>query len=165
MRKIPVALASGMKLELSPGGQNELIRLILEEFCPRFTPGASVLYVGDARKKFAYIDNQALTRLGVAVDEHGKMPDLAIYDDRRNWLILVEAVTSHGPVSPKRHLELKHLFRECSAGLVFVTAFKDKRTLVRYLSQIAWETEVWVAESPSHMIHFNGARFLGPHPV
>jgi hypothetical protein len=33
----------------------------------------------------------------------------------------------------------------------------------RYLGEIAWETEVWVADAPSHLIHFNGERFLGPY--
>jgi hypothetical protein len=32
-----------------------------------------------------------------------------------------------------------------------------------YLDKISWETEVWVADSPTHMIHFNGERFLGPY--
>ena len=49
-----------------------------------------------------------------------------------------------------------------TVGLVFVTAFLSKKDLTRYLGDIAWETEVWVADAPSHLIHFNGERFLGP---
>ncbi|MFS2517149.1 MULTISPECIES: BsuBI/PstI family type II restriction endonuclease [Parabacteroides] len=30
------------------------------------------------------------------------------------------------------------------------------------MADIAWETEVWIAENPGHMIHFNGDRFIGP---
>ena len=90
-------------------------------------------------------------------------PDL-IYYEKRNWLVLIEAVTSHGPVDPKRREELKQLFEGCSAGLVFVTAFLTRRAMVEYLDDISWETEVWVAEAPSHLIHFNGERFLGPYP-
>ena len=96
-------------------------------------------------------------------DEHGKMPDIVIYDPNKNWLILIEAVTSHGPINPKRKIELEELFKECTAGLVFVTTFLTRRMMVKYLSEIAWETEVWIAESPDHMIHFNGERFLGPY--
>jgi hypothetical protein len=148
---------------LSPGGQNVLIAALIAEFCPVFTPGGRVLYVGDADEKFAIFDETALAALGVRVEEHGKMPDLVVHDGERDWIVLVEAVTSHGPVDPKRHDELQALFASSTAGLVFVTAFFDRRTLAKYLGDIAWETEVWVAESPTHLIHFNGERFLGPY--
>jgi type II restriction enzyme len=97
------------------------------------------------------------------VDEHGKMPDVVVHFTEKNWLILIEAVTSHGPVSPKRHGDLKELFKSSSAPLVFVTAFRNRPALNRYVTEIAWETEVWVADAPTHMIHFNGERFLGPY--
>jgi hypothetical protein len=86
-----------------------------------------------------------------------------IYEALKNWLVLIEAVTSHGPVNPKRLTELRILFAGSKAGLVFVTAFLGRRGLLKYLGEIAWETEVWVAETPDHMIHFNGERFLGPY--
>ena len=91
------------------------------------------------------------------------MPDVIVYTEEKNWLILIEAVTSHGPVNPKRRGELKTLFESSKAGLVFVTAFLDRRAMVKYLSEISWETEVWVADAPTHLIHFNGERFLGPY--
>ncbi len=81
----------------------------------------------------------------------------------KNWLVLIEAVTSHGPIGLKRHNELKDLFRMARLGLVFVTAFLTRRAMTKYLADIAWETEVWIAETPSHVIHFNGERFLGPY--
>ena len=162
MERIPLAVAPGKKITLSPGGQNELVRQIVTDFCERFTPGARVLYVGDTNKKWAYFDKDSLSGLGVEVDPHGKMPDVVVLDEARGWLVLVEAVTSHGPVDPKRREELQSLFAGCQAGLVFVTAFLTRHDLLKYLGDIAWETEVWVAESPSHMIHFNGERFLGP---
>jgi len=164
MRRIPLTLAAGVAIELSPGGQNALIRQIIDEFCPRFTPGARPLYVGDTRQKWAYFDEAGLRALGVVVQEHGKMPDAVVHYTDKNWLVVIEAVTSHGPVNPKRLAELKSLFSGSSAGLVFVTAFLNRRGLLKYLSDIAWETEVWVADGPDHMIHFNGERLLGPYP-
>jgi len=104
-----------------------------------------------------------LTKLGVTVDDHGKMPDVILYDRNKNWLFLIEAVTSHGPVDGKRHEELTKLFKSSKAGLVYVTAFPDRRTMAKYLVDISWETEVWISEAPTHMIHFNGDKFLGPH--
>lgn len=128
-----------------------------------FTPGGRVLYVGDADEKFAVFDEAALAALGVAIGGHGKMPDLVVHDAERGWLVLVEAVTSHGPVNAKRHEELQGLFANSTAGLVYVTAFLDRRALAKWVGAISWETEVWVAESPTHLIHFDGERFLGPY--
>lgn len=163
LQRIPLDLARGVTIRLSPGGQNNLIKKIVNEFCPRFTPGGKPVYVGDTGKKWAYFDAAYLRSLGVTVEEHGKMPDVVVHFTKENWLVLIEAVTSHGPVNPKRLTELKALFAGSKAGLVFVTAFLDRRGLLKYLADIAWETEVWVADAPDHMIHFNGERFLGPY--
>lgn len=163
MAKVPVTLPGGDVLELSPGAHSELIRAIIEEFGPRFVPGAQLIYAGDTGQKVGVFDADALAQLGVTVDKHGKMPDVVLYDHARHWLILAEAVTTHGPVDAKRHGELSELFANAHPGLVYVSAFPDRPTMRKYLADIAWETEVWVADAPSHLIHFNGERFLGPY--
>jgi adenine-specific DNA-methyltransferase len=163
MQRIPLTLPQGKKITLSPGGQNDLIAKIVTEFCSRFTPGAIPIYVGDADTKWSHFDEKALKALGVSVDSHGKMPDVVVHLPDKNWLVLIEAVTSHGPVNPKRRGELKKLFARSKAPPVFVTAFMTRQILMKYLAEIAWETEVWVADAPSHLIHFNGERFLGPY--
>ncbi len=167
MRRIPLTLPSGQEINLSPGGQNVLVEKILKEFCELYTPGGKPLYVGDTAKKWAYFDNESLDKLGVTIEAHGKMPDVVVHytglKNDKNWLVLIEAVTSHGPVNPKRKDELTRLFKGSKAGLVFVTAFPDRKTMVKYLNDISWETEVWVAEYSTHLIHFNGKRFLGPY--
>ena len=161
MELIPVNLPDGRKLKLTAGGQNELVKKIIEEFCPRFTPGGVLVYVGDTGDKERHIQTDYLEHLGLVLDRHGKMPDAVIHLAEKNWLVLIEAVTSHGPIGLKRHNELKDLFKPAKAGLVFVTAFLTRHAMTKYLCEIAWETEVWVAEEPSHIIHFNGERFLG----
>jgi hypothetical protein len=163
MQRIPLDIASGVTIKLSPGGQNTLVEKIINEFCPRFTPACKPIYIGDTDKKWAYFDADYLRGLGVVVEAHGKMPDVVVHFTEKNWLVLIEAVTSHGPVNPKRLTELRSLFASSKAGLVFVTAFLNRRSLLQYLGEIAWETEVWVADAPDHMIHFNGERFLGPY--
>jgi hypothetical protein len=163
MLRLPVKLANGRKVRLSPGGQNILIKKIIDDFCPLFTPGGCIVYIGDTQEKWVYFDSNALAVLGVEVEEHGKMPDVVVHHSVKNWLVLIEAVTSHGPVDPKRRQELKELFSKSSAGLVFVTAFIDRSAMLKYLNDISWETEVWISESPTHLIHFNGERFLGPY--
>lgn len=163
MRRIPVNLLNGQEIRLSPGGQNVLVKNIIDVFCPLFTPGGRVIYVGDTETKWAYLDSTALKELGINIEEHGKMPDVVVHHVEKNWLVLIEAVTSHGPVNPKRRQELKKLFAGSKAGIVYVTAFLDRRTMMKHLDEISWETEVWIAETPTHLIHFNGERFLGPY--
>jgi hypothetical protein len=161
--RVPVKIAKGKKISLSPGEHSELIRKIIEEFCPRFVSSGVLIYAGDTGDKWGYFDAPLLSELGVSVDSHGKMPDVILFCPKRNWLLLVESVTSHGPVDGKRHAELSKLFVNSKAGLVYVTAFPNRSLMSRYLGEIAWETEVWVADAPSHLIHFNGERFLGPY--
>jgi hypothetical protein len=160
---VPVQVAPGTQITLSPGEHSELIRAIVEKFASRFVPGGTLIYAGDTGDKWGYFDAARLAELGINVDVHGKMPDVIFFYPERNWLLLVESVTSHGPVDGKRHEELKRLFSDSTAGLVYVTAFPNRTLMSRYLGEIAWETEVWVADAPSHLIHFNGVRFLGPY--
>lgn len=160
---VPVQISPDKKIQLTPGEHSELIKAVIENFGPLFAPGGLLVYAGDTGNKWGYFDEALLKRIGVSVDVHGKIPDVVLYLPQKGWLLLVEAVTSHGPVDPKRHNELAALFSNSSAGLVYVTAFPNRSLMARYLGEIAWETEVWVADSPSHLIHFNGERFLGPH--
>lgn len=170
MHKIPITLPNGETIKLSPGKHNQLHADIVHEFCSRFV-GADgrLLYIGDtasSRKeggKLMFLEADYLVSLGVPPMSHDKLPDVVVYDEGRKWLFLIEAVTSHGPVSPKRWIELEDAFKGCKAGLVYVTAFPDRAEFRKNAADIAWETEVWIADNPDHMIHFNGDRFLGPH--
>jgi len=164
LARVPVTLPDGSQVALSPGGQNPLIKAIIEKFCPAFAPGGVVLYIGDTENKFVHLETAGLTALGVTLDPAAKIPDVIIHYTAKKWLLLIEAVTSAGPVDGKRRKELKDLFADCKSGLVFVTAFETRRTMQSFVSHIAWESEVWIAEDPDHMIHFNGERFLGPYP-
>ena len=163
MTRIPVTLPSGGEVTLSPGGQNRLIRAVLEDFCPRFTPAAHVLYVGDAEEKFSIWEREEMEAVGVRPDPHGKMPDLVVRDTDREWLIVVEAVTSHGPVDAKRRRELANIFGDATLRVLYITAFESRAALSEFINDISWETDVWLADSPTHLIHFDGERFLGPY--
>lgn len=171
--KIPVKLPNGIELTLSPGEHNQLHADIIHEFCPRFIgEGGIVLYIGDTASsrigeggKLMHLESDFLESLGVPPMSHDKLPDVVVYDNVRKWLFLIEAVTSHGPVSPKRWKELEEVLIDCNVGKVYVTAFPDTTEFKRNVSDIAWETEVWIADKPDHMIHFNGDRFLGPHII
>ena len=163
LEMIPVTTPDGRAVALTPGGQNVLLKDMIEEFCPRWTPGGEVLYVGDAGRDDPIFEEAALAALGVELDKHGKFPDLIVYLADRDWLVLMEAASSHGPVDAKRRDELSKLFADARPGLVYVSCFPSRAELRKYLAEIAWETEVWCADNPTHLIHFNGERFLGPY--
>ena len=157
---ITVKVPGGTFISLSPGQHNELQVRIVEEFRLRFCPGTEVLYVGDTARKMLFVKEEALKRLGVPITQHDKLPDVVLYDQKKHHLILLEAVTAHGPMSPKRQVELEKTLKDCKAQRIYVSAFPDLREFKRHIDNIAWETEVWIADHPDHMIHFNGPKFF-----
>jgi hypothetical protein len=161
---VPLRTTTGKSVKMSWGKHSELIADVVDTFAPYFTPGGVLVYLGDAGEKWLVKElDYLLDQLGVVVDPHGKMPDVVIHFTDKNWLVLVEAVTSHGPMNPIRVDELKELFKESTAGMVFVSAFPDAATFRKHAADISWETEVWIREASTHMIHYNGERFLGPY--
>lgn len=159
---LPLVFGDGNEISLSFGRHNELEIAIIKEFAPRFAEGGFPLYIGDTAKKEMYIDRDTLKKLDIVLDSHSKLPDVIIYVKEKNWLYLIEAVSSTGPISPKRIIELEALLKNCQAGKIYITAFPDFKEFKKYSSEIAWETEVWIVENPDHLIHFNGDRFVGP---
>jgi len=135
---------------------------VLKEFVPRFAPNTRLLYLGDTDQKAKHLDSEKLESLCFPMTKHEKLPDIVLLDEARSWLFLVEVVTSHGPVSPKRYVEMEETLASCCAGRVYVSAFPSFREFKRHAADIAWETEVWIAELPDHLLHYNGDRFFGP---
>ena len=162
MSRVPLKLANGKILMLSPGKHNEVQAAIVEEFASRFAQNSTLLYVGDTENKDLYIEKEKLQSIGIPITEHSKLPDIVIYDETKNWLYLIEAVTSHGPMSPKRVIEMEEFLKDCNAGKIYVSAFPNFSKFKKHTNDIAWDTEVWIVEFPEHMIHFNGDKFLGP---
>lgn len=161
MEKMPVKI-NGNELTFSPGKHNELQKLIIEEFAPRFAENATCLYVGDTIQKDLVKNETMLNKLGFKMTLHDKLPDVILYVEDKNWLYFIEAVTSVGPMSPKRIKELESMTSDVTAGKIYVTAFLDFKTFKSFSEALAWETEVWIADLPDHMIHLNGDKFLGP---
>ena len=161
MIMMPVKI-NGQDFSFSPGKHNELQKAIIEEFAPRFAPDSECLYVGDTIEKDLVKNVEKLTELGFEITLHDKMPDVVLYREDKDWLYFVESVTSVGPMDPKRILEITEMTKDVAAGKIFVTAFLDFKTYKKFSEELAWETEVWIAEMPDHMIHLNGDKFLGP---
>jgi len=161
--KIPIKIPGGAVLEFSQGGHNQLQREVIEEFLPRFGAGCSLLYIGDTSNKFLLRDDKELENLGFFELSHDALPDIVAYDKNKNWLYLIEVFYSSGPMSEERVFELKKGLSKCTAELIFVTAFTSRTDLKKNILDIAWESEVWTADNPEHLVHFNGDKFLGPH--
>ena len=161
MEMMPVKI-NHEELNFSPGKHNELQKAIIEEFAPRFAPNAECLYVGDTIKKDLIKNVEKLSALGFEITLHDKMPDVVLYCEDKNWIYFIEAVTSVGPMSPQRIIEIEEMTKGVSAGKIYVTAFPDFSTYKKFSEDLAWETEVWLSELPDHMIHLNGDKFMGP---
>lgn len=161
MEKMPVKI-NGQDFTFSPGSHNELQKAIIEEFAPRFAPGSECLYVGDTTEKDLVKNVAKLRELGFEITLHDKMPDVVLYREDKDWIYFVESVTSVGPMDPKRLVEIGQMTGNVTSGMIFVTAFLDFKTFKKFSEKLAWETEVWIADMPDHMIHLNGDKFLGP---
>lgn len=161
MTMMPVKI-NDLNFSFSAGKHNELQKAIIEEFAPRFAPNSECLYVGDTIEKDLVKNVEKLEELGFEITLHDKMPDVVLYREDKDWIYFVESVTSVGPMNPKRILEIEEMTKDVKAGKVYVTAFLDFKTYKRFSEELAWETEVWIAEMPEHMIHLKGDRFMGP---
>lgn len=161
MTMMPVKI-NGADFHFSVGAHNELQKAIIEEFAPRFAPNAECLYVGDTIQKDLVKNVSKLQDLGFEITLHDKMPDVVLYCEDKDWIYFVESVTSVGPMDPKRIIEIDEMTKGVKSGKIFVTAFLDFATYKRFAESLAWETEVWIADMPDHMIHLNGDKFLGP---
>jgi hypothetical protein len=164
MTKMPVRI-NNLDFTFSPGKHNQLQKAIIEEFAPRFAPNSECLYVGDTTEKDLVKNVSKLRELGFEITLHDKMPDVVLYREDKNWIYFVESVTSVGPMDPKRLVEIGQMTGNVKAGKIFVTAFLDFKTFKKFSESLAWETEVWIAEEPEHMIHLNGDKFLGPRSL
>lgn len=157
---IPMEIHKGQTLYFSPGKHSLLQVKVVTEFRKRFCPNTKILYVGDTAQKMMHIDKETLAGLNIPMTKHDKLPDVVLYDAGKSYLFLIEAVTSHGPVSPKRQVELEAVFKESPANRIYISAFLDLKEFKRHIDNIAWDTEVWIESNPDHMIHFNGPKFF-----
>jgi len=163
LEKIPVRLLNGKPLELSPGMHNILQKALIEEFLPRFGNDCEVLYLGDSTNRTLHIEETELKKLNFFELSHDELPDIIAYSRKNNWLYLIEAVHSSGPISETRVLELKRILKDCKADLIFISGFLSRTDFKKWMLDIAWETEVWIADNPDHLVHFNGHKFLGAY--
>ena len=162
--KLKVTTPDGREIELKDGEHNSIQKQIIEEFLPRFGREATVLYCGDSDNKYGIIfEEEQLAALGFADLKQGKLPDVVAYSPSENWIYMIEAYHTSNPITPERKYELEQLMGRGAEHAVFVTAFENSSAYRSCPEDLAWETEVWIATDPDHMIHRNGHRFMGPY--
>jgi len=162
--KLEVQLEEGLIISLDNGLHNKIQKAVIEKFLPIYGYRAKVLYIGDTSNKHIHEYSDQMIKLGLNIEDRGMLPDIVAFSAEKNWLYLIEAVHSSNPLNPERCIELRRgILKDCPYGVVFVTAFLTKKEFAKWLPQIAWETEVWLVETPEHLIHFNGDKFLGLH--
>lgn len=160
---IPIILPGGLALSFTLGKHNALQKEIIEQFLPKYGYGCEVLYIGDSSDKYLHLSREKLLELNFPEPSHEELPDIIAFSEQKGWIYLIEAVTSFGEISQIRKLELERITQNCSSPIVYVTAFLDRTTYKKYCADLAWETEVWIASDPDHLIHLNGSKFLGPY--
>ncbi len=162
--KLSVRTPDGKTIHLQDGEHNAIQKQIIEEFLPRFGHNAIVLYCGDSDNKYGLIhEKEKLQEIGFSDLKQSILPDVVAYSTEKNWIFLIEAYHTSNPITPERKLELQQVMGEHAKNAVFVTAFENISVYKNCPEDLAWETEVWIATEPDHMIHRNGFRFMGPY--
>ena len=155
---VTVNLPDGEKLELSPGAHNILEKHIVENLVPHQIKKPEVVYLGDTKKKMLYVNGKLVKRLGLVLDEHDKLPDVIVWSHASKKFLVIESVTSVGPVEESRKKEIESVINKKTGknySIVYITAFLDRKTFARFAGIIATETYVWIAAEPDQLIHYS----------
>jgi hypothetical protein len=142
---------------LSPGPHNELEKAVVEILAPALAASPKVVYLGDTAPRKGFQDRTLMRRLNLPIDLTSALPDVIILGEGEDLLLVIEAVTSSGPITPGRLDQLRDLAKKAARlgfQTQFVTAFPTRRDLRRFVQEIAWGTSVWIAEEPWNLIHF-----------
>jgi type II restriction enzyme len=143
--------------------QSPLQKAVITHFLPRFGHGAGVLDFSKTASTFLGSNDAKSNALKFLELAQAELPDVIAYSEKKNWLFLIDTGPGSRRISPIRLLELKRLAKECAAEVVFISAFLTRETFRKFAPEIAWETEVWFADAPDHLVHFDGDKFLGPY--
>lgn len=154
----------GNYIALSKSEHNKLQKKILEQLVPLVSKGKpELLYIGDAADRSLLQENDRLDELGIHVlSQSGNLPDIIIYDSQENCVIFIEAYHSTGPFTLDRVNAIKALCH-CREGMeaAFITAFDTTTKMLKHYKEVAWDTEIWSADEPTHLVHKNGDKFIG----
>ncbi len=159
----PLQLADGRACLLIPGKHSALQIAIVEKFGPRFAIGATVLYLSDILARATIYEKDRLGQLGIVTSTLNELSDIILYSEAKHRLYLIEVGISHRAITRRRRQALEQPMKECSATRIYISAFLNHAEFGRYCHLIAWESHVWLADIPEHMIHYDGEQYIIPH--
>jgi adenine-specific DNA-methyltransferase len=163
MKRVTRQISESIAFPMSLSECDALLHDVLQVFAPQFAKDAQVLYAGDSSQQAAAGSRERLASVGFDPRSLAKLPDVVLHVEAQSRLFLVDVCAPLGLIDAARRAELRLAFGATEADLVFVTAFPTRLHMVSCATDIAWESVVWCADNPTHLIHFNGDRFLGPH--
>ena len=159
----PLQLADGRACLLIPGKHSTLQIAVIEEFGPRFAPGATVLYLSDVLDRVEIYEKARLKQLGIVATTLDELPDVVLYHTAKDRLYFVEAGVVRRAITHKRRRDVEQLSKRCDASRIYVSAFLNFPAFGKYIPHIAWESYIWIATHPDHTIYFNGGQEMTVH--
>lgn len=154
---IPVEVGQQHLHFLSPGTHSRLAAEVVEIYAPTFLKVPRVVYVGDTRHKDGYQNRDLMRELNLPIQVTASLPDVVLLCEAERRLIVVEVVASSGPISASRLGQLQQLLAQSQAlgyRPRYVTAFPSRRVFRRFVEEIAWGTQVWIANEAAQVIMF-----------
>ncbi len=155
--EVPMEVGQAQPFFLSPGAHSLLTAEVVEHYASRFMVKPRVVYLGDTRHKDGYQNRDLMRELNLPIQVTANLPDVILLCEAERRLVVVEVVVSSGPISASRMAQLDQLVAQPQSlgyRLRYVTAFPNRRILRRFIEEIAWGTDVWVASEPEGVIHF-----------
>ena len=154
---------NGLVFTLDRSPHNKLQKAILDVFAKYFASGAELLYIGDTSDRMLRKNDNRLSELGINVFSKSTcIPDIILYDEKHNRILFIEAYNSVGEFTYDRVKDILACCH-CKPGteVAFITAFATMKKALQVINNIAWDTDIWVAEYETHLIHKNGDKFIG----
>ena len=155
--EVPVEVGQAQPFFLSPGAHSRLTAAVVELYAPVFLKRPKVVYLGDTRHKDGYQNRDLMRELNLPVQVAANLPDVILYCEANRCLVVIEVVASSGPISTARLYQLETLVEQSAAlgcQLRYVTVFPSRRLFRRFVEDIAWGTQVWIADEPEHVVYF-----------
>lgn len=159
--EVPVEVGQPQPYFLSPGTHSRLTAEVVEVYAPTFLKQSRVVYLGDTRHKGGYQNRDLMRELNLPLQVTSNLPDVILLCEVERCVVIVEVVASSGPVSTSRLAQLQSLVQQSLAlgyRVRYVTAFPSRRVLRRFVEEIAWGTEVWIASEADQIVHFGARR-------
>lgn len=142
---------------LSPGAHSLLEKSIVEIFGHAFLRDPQVVYLGDANPKRSYQNRIVMRRLNFPINIALPLPDVILFSAEESRLVIVEAVSTSGPVNSIRLEQLQKFTkgpRKLGYRISYISAFPSRSIFRKFVEEIAWGSSVWIENEPHNIVHF-----------